>query len=158
LLAGLGLFVLPNKRRQARRDFHVKAEELEGRVVQVMRETFEHELARSVARVNEAIAPYTRFVRSQYDHMETMRVELNKVDTDMRALRYQIGEERKPLKAGVQATVLPKNPEIMLPRGLPPLMDDDVIEAAQVRVLSLDDGLPDDFDDDVPEGTRPDDI
>jgi hypothetical protein len=28
LLAGLGLFVLPNKRRQAKRDFHAKAEEL----------------------------------------------------------------------------------------------------------------------------------
>jgi small GTP-binding protein len=158
LLAGLGLFVLPNKRRQARRDFHIKAEELEGRVVQVMREAFEHELSRSIDRVNEAIAPYTRFVRSQYDHMELMRTELNKVDMDMRALRHQIGEDRPPLKPGVRATVLPPKPEIMLPRGLPPLFDEDtIIDAEHVRVLELDDGL-DDITREVPEGTRPEDI
>ena len=158
LLAGLGLFVLPNKRRQARRDFHLKADELERRVLQVMREQFEHELARSVGRIKEAIAPYTRFVRSQYDHMELMRTELNKADTDMRALRHQIGEERAPLKPGVRATVLPPKPEIMLPRGLPPLIDEDtIIDAEHVRVLELDDGL-DDLDREIPEGTRPEDI
>ena len=57
LLAGLGLFVLPNKRRQAKRDFHAKAEELEQRLIEVMGEQFEHELARSMDRVREAISP-----------------------------------------------------------------------------------------------------
>ena len=76
LLAGLGLFVLPNKRRQAKRDFHAKAEELEQRLIDVMREQFEHELARSMDRVREAISPYTRFVRSQFEHLEQMRTQL----------------------------------------------------------------------------------
>ncbi len=116
LLAGLGLFVLPNKRRQARRDFHAKADELEGRLMEVMREQFEHELARSIDRVREAIAPYTRFVRAQNDHLEQMRSELNAVDNDMRALRYRIGEERSALPS-VKATVLPPVSEVWLPRG-----------------------------------------
>ena len=94
VLAGIGLFVLPNKRRQAKRDFHAKAEELEQRLIEVMREQFDHELARSMDRVREAIAPYTRFVRSQNEHLERMRTELTAVDNDMRALRHRIGDER----------------------------------------------------------------
>src|SRR3712207_8370133 len=42
-----------NKRRQAKRDFHTKAEELEQRLIEVMREQFEHELTRSLDRVRE---------------------------------------------------------------------------------------------------------
>jgi hypothetical protein len=116
LLAGLGLFVLPNKRRQAKRDFHERAEELERRLVAVMREQFDHELARSMDRVREAIAPYTRFVRSQYEHLERMRAELTAVDNDMRALRHRIGEER-PLPEGQRPIMLPDASVAVLPRG-----------------------------------------
>ena len=106
LLAGLGLFVLPNKRRQAKRDFHARSEELEERLVAVMGEQFEHELARSMARVREAISPYTRFVRTQYEHLGQMGTELTSVDNDMRALRHRIGEERA-LPSGERAFGLP---------------------------------------------------
>src|SRR3712207_6053666 len=82
-----------NKRRQAKRDFHEKAEELEQRLIEVMREQFEHELARSMARVREAIAPYTRFVRTQHEHLGQMSAQLTAVDNDMRALRHRIGGE-----------------------------------------------------------------
>ena len=106
LLAGLGLFVLPNKRRQAKRDFHAKAEELEQRLIEVMREQFEHELARSMDRVREAISPYTRFVRSQFEHLEQMRTQLTAVDNDMRALRHRIGasHDSQRRRAGSRAT------------------------------------------------------
>jgi small GTP-binding protein len=133
LLAGLGLFVLPNKRRQAKRDFHAKAEELEQRLVEVMREQFEHELARSMDRVREAIAPYTRFVRSQYDHLELMRTELTAVDNDMRALRHRIGDERT-LPEGERTRVLTGVARDSTPRRLPEpeaeaVIDADVVEA-----------------------------
>ena len=65
LVAGLGLFVLPRKRRQARAISARRSEELEQRLIAVMSEQFEHELARSVDRIRDAIAPYTRFVRDQ---------------------------------------------------------------------------------------------
>lgn len=157
LLAGLGLFVLPNKKRQARRDFHAKAEELQERVIEVMREAFEHELARSIDRVNEAIAPYTRFVRTQYDHLELMRTELNKVDTDMRALRHRIGEERQMLP-GVRAVVLPQGADLMLPRGLPTSEVDEIIDAESRPLPRLDDGLEDEDEPEPEDGTRPEHI
>jgi hypothetical protein len=124
LLAGLGLFVLPNKRRQAKRDFHIKAEELEQRLIEVMREQFEHELARSMDRVRDAISPYTRFVHSQHEHLGQMRTQLTSVDNDMRALRHHIGGEPR-LPAGERTTALPAPVRASLPRGAPrPALDE----------------------------------
>ena len=132
LLAGLGLFVLPNKRRQARRDFHARAEELEQRLIEVMREQFEHELARSMTRVREAIAPYTRFVRSQYEHLEQMRAELTAIDNDMRALRHRIGDER-PLAPGERPAALPGAGETRRPLAIEPRADSDIIDVEIVE-------------------------
>jgi hypothetical protein len=153
LLAGLGLFVLPNKRRQAKRDFHAKAEELEQRLIEVMREQFEHELARSMDRVREAIAPYTRFVRSQNDHLERMRTELTAVDNDMRALRHRIGEDRA-LPPGERAAMLASPAEIWMPRSLAEPTPNEIIEAELVERPQRAEG-PDGAAEDI---TRPEDI
>jgi hypothetical protein len=156
LLAGLGLFVLPNKRRQAKRDFHAKAEELEERLIEVMREQFEHELARSMDRVREAIAPYTRFVRTQFEHLEQMRTQLTAVDNDMRALRHRIGGEPR-LAAGEQATALAGAAPAGLPQGIDRSALDEIIDAELVepRPRAEDGASGADDSEDV---TRPEDI
>ena len=133
LIAGLGLFVLPNKRRQARRDFHARAEELEQRLVQVMREQFEHELARSMDRVRDAIAPYTRFVRAQYDHLEQMRVELNGINNDMRALAHRIGDV-SALPSGQWGAILPRGADVWLPRSLAAPEPGEIIDAELIEL------------------------
>jgi small GTP-binding protein len=156
LLAGLGLFVLPNKRRQAKRDFRVKADELQTRLIAVMREQFEHELARSMDRVREAIAPYTRFVRSQYEHLETMERELTSINDDIRELRHRIGEAPNPaLSAGVrgrpapQGVVLPTEADIADDRAM--LGTGDGYFRSGEAVLPA---LPGE----QPEGSRPEDV
>src|ERR687894_466958 len=131
LLAGLGLFVLPNKRRQAKRDFHAKAEELEQRLVEVMREQFEHELARSIDRVREAISPYTRFVRTQFEHLGQMHTQLTAVDNDMRALRHRIGGEPR-LASGERTSALPGAAPAGLPVGTDGQALDQIIDAELV--------------------------
>jgi small GTP-binding protein len=93
VLAGLGLFILPNKRRTARNEFHVRSAELEERLVQVMRDQFEHELERSVTRIKDAIAPYTRFVRSSQAQLTELNGDLTGIDADLRTLRHQIGTD-----------------------------------------------------------------
>ncbi len=90
VLAGVGLFVLPVKRRQARKEFHTRSSELQERLVTVMREQFEHELNRSINRIEEAVAPYTRFVRSSQAEMEQMRDDLTGVRNELRSLRHRI--------------------------------------------------------------------
>lgn len=93
VLAGVGLFVLPMKRRNARKDFHERSEELEARLMDVMREQFESELNRSVARIADAISPYTRFVRSSQSKYETLQHEITTAQNDLRGIRHAIGAE-----------------------------------------------------------------
>jgi hypothetical protein len=92
VLAGVGLFVLPVKRRNARRDFHERSAELETRLMEVMREQFENELSRSVARIADAISPYTRFVRTSQEKYTALEAELTTVKDDLRSIRHAIGE------------------------------------------------------------------
>ena len=103
LVAGLGLFILPRKRRQSRAEFRRRSEELEQRLIDVMSNQFEHELARSVARIQDAIAPYTRFVRDQQAKFSKMREDLGAVRNDLRALRHRIGDPDANLSPGAVA-------------------------------------------------------
>src|SRR5699024_5998042 len=93
ILAGVGLFVLPVKRRNARKDFHERSTELEKRLMDVMSEQFENELNRSVARIADAISPYTRFVRSSQEKYRSLEEELETVRGDLSGIRHAIGEE-----------------------------------------------------------------
>ncbi|HEY8445981.1 MAG TPA: dynamin family protein [Thermomicrobiales bacterium] len=102
LVAGLGLFILPRKRRQTRQEFRRRSEELQERLMAVMSEQFEHELARSIQRIEDAVAPYTRFVRDQQAKLTQVESDLNEVQGELRALRYRIGD-----------------PEAATPRSLP---------------------------------------
>ena len=89
-LAGIGLFVLPAKRRSARTNFRKRSLELEERLMNVMREQFAHELQRSVTRIEDAIAPYTRFVRSSQEILTATNEELTSLRDELRSLRHRI--------------------------------------------------------------------
>jgi hypothetical protein len=105
LLAGLGLFILPRKRKQTREEFRKRSAELEQNLVGVMNEQFEHELQRSVNRMESAIAPYSRFVRDQHAKLTTTKGDLDQIVADLKGLRFKIGgaEESAPaLQAGVR--------------------------------------------------------
>lgn len=96
-VAGLGLFVLPFKRRQAREQFHSRSTELERNLMEVMREQFENELNRSVGRIADAISPYTRFVRSSEDRYQELQHELGEIGDQLRTLRHTIaGDPIRP--------------------------------------------------------------
>jgi small GTP-binding protein len=90
ILAGYGLFILPNRRRKAREEFREKTDALRGRLGEVVRRQFETELGRSIERMREAIAPYTRFVRSEHARMTRAGEELAAIDAEADALRAEI--------------------------------------------------------------------
>ena len=71
----------------------MRSAELEERLVEVMRDQFEHELERSVTRIKDAIAPYTRFVRSSQAQLISLNEDLTTIDADLRTLRHQIGTD-----------------------------------------------------------------
>ena len=90
ILAGYGLFILPNRRRKAREEFREKTDALRERLGEVVRRQFEAELGRSIERMREAIAPYTRFVRSEHARMSRAGEDLAAIDGEADALRAEI--------------------------------------------------------------------
>ncbi|HKH12175.1 MAG TPA: dynamin family protein [Rubrobacter sp.] len=90
LLAGLGFFILPNRRRKARREFREKTETLRAKLSEVVRRQFATELARSVEGMREAIAPYTRFVRTEHARMSRAGEDLAGIDDEVQALKAEI--------------------------------------------------------------------
>ena len=91
IIAGYGLFILPNRRRKARAEFREKTEALRERLREVLRRQFETELDRSVERMREAISPYTRFVRTEHARMSEARSTLSEITAEAEALRAEIG-------------------------------------------------------------------
>ena len=75
-LAILGLLVLPTKRRRAKRELTHKIQDLRQKLMSSLTEQFEQELERSVHRIRDAVAPYTRFVRAERQRLEETHNEL----------------------------------------------------------------------------------
>jgi small GTP-binding protein len=90
IVAGYGLFILPNRRRKAREEFREKTDSLRKRLGEVVRRQFQSESNRSVERMREAIAPYTRFVRSEHARMTSAGEDLAALDAETRALKDEI--------------------------------------------------------------------
>jgi hypothetical protein len=90
IIAGYGLFVLPNRRRRARREFREKTDSLRERLGEVVRRQFVAELNRSTERMRDAIAPYTRFVRTEHARMTEASSNLSEIDKEVEALKGEI--------------------------------------------------------------------
>ncbi len=87
----LALGILPNRRRQAKHDFRQKMEQLRLRVTSAMSDTFESELQRSLERIGEAIAPYSRFVRAEHTKVSQFTAEIAAVQQELAAIRERVG-------------------------------------------------------------------
>src|SRR5918997_1809864 len=90
IIAGYGLFVLPNRRRKARQEFREKTDSLRERLSEVVRRQFDSELNRSIERMRDAIAPYTRFVRTEHARMTEARSTLSEISEEVEALKGEI--------------------------------------------------------------------
>jgi len=90
VLAALGLFVIPAKRRKAKADLRAKIEDMKGRLMATMTTEFEQEMVRSLHRLEEAIAPYTRFVRAEREKLEQVQGKLKDTLEALKVLRVRI--------------------------------------------------------------------
>ena len=95
LVAALGLFILPNKRRQAKKDLAKKIAELRERLMQALTEQFNTAALASETRVRETVSPYTRFVSSERDRLEEHRTEVDDLGKRVAAMQAEIEEFSK---------------------------------------------------------------
>jgi hypothetical protein len=73
LLAAVGLYILPHRRKRAKAELKARVEALRAEVMASLRQHFAAEAGRSQGRIRNAIAPYVRFVRSEREHLERRR-------------------------------------------------------------------------------------
>jgi GTP-binding protein EngB required for normal cell division len=90
LLAALGLFILPHRRRRAKQDLKDKISTLRADLMNALSQQFRSEADGSQNRIREAIAPYTRFVRSERERLEGRREEIVALRTRIDELEARI--------------------------------------------------------------------
>ena len=89
-LAVGGFYVIPRRRRQAKLDFERRINQLRTHLKDVLTRQVHLELEQSTARINEAIAPYRRFVQSQQQQLDEARGELVATEDSLLRLRADI--------------------------------------------------------------------
>ncbi len=90
LVAALGLFVIPARRRAAKKDMAERLAALRLRLSTSLTVQFEKELNGSLQRINEATAPYSRFVRAEQGKLEQTRNGLTQAQQMQGRLRSEI--------------------------------------------------------------------
>ena len=93
--AAFGLFILPNRRRKAKIELGEKLTTLRANLVSELTEQFEREMRRSAQRVEDTIAPFARFVRSENDKLTEQYEQLNELEAHINGLRAQLQQSSK---------------------------------------------------------------
>jgi GTP-binding protein EngB required for normal cell division len=91
-LAVGGFYVIPRKRRQAKGDFQRRVSELRTHLKDVLTRQVHLELEQSGSRINEAIAPYRRFVQTQQQQLNEARSELVATEDALLRLRSELDQ------------------------------------------------------------------
>lgn len=92
VLAVVGLFILPVRRRKAKADLREKIESLRSKIMSGMTRQFDSEAAKSLGRIRDTIAPYDRFVRAEQVHLEGQKDRLLEIGSRLKALKESIVE------------------------------------------------------------------
>ena len=92
LMATLGFFVIPARRRQAKAEMRQKIGAMRAQLVRSLRLQFESEIERSLQRINEAIAPYTRFVRAEQAKLKDTQAELERIRNELIRIQAKVEE------------------------------------------------------------------
>jgi hypothetical protein len=90
LVATLGLFVIPARRRHGKAKLIEKISALKTQLSESLRGQFGKEIHHSLERTQEAIAPYTRFVRAERERMAEMEGKLKELKLETQRLRDKL--------------------------------------------------------------------
>jgi hypothetical protein len=90
LVAAVGLIIIPARRRQGKAKLNEKIAALRGQLSGSLRGQFEKEVQHSLERIQEAIAPYTRFVRAEREKMEETGKRLKDLKSRIERLTEKI--------------------------------------------------------------------
>jgi small GTP-binding protein len=99
VLAAIGFFILPARRQKAKEEMRRKVADVRKRLSDALSTQFATEITRSGDRIRAGIAPYSRFVRSEGEKLQTMEQELQGVSARLESLRIRI-QTRSSIETG----------------------------------------------------------
>jgi small GTP-binding protein len=85
-----GFALLPAKRRQAKRQFRAKVDELRDQLRESVERQFEREVDQSIGQIRERNEPFTRFVRAQRTRLSELRDSFVDLEGGLDRLRNEI--------------------------------------------------------------------
>jgi small GTP-binding protein len=91
-IALLGLFIIPARKRQAKSELRTKISSLRQQLTSSLRTQFENEMERGTQNIQEAIAPYSRFVRAEQGKLTDVQAGLEDTKNGLERLKVQVGE------------------------------------------------------------------
>jgi small GTP-binding protein len=90
LVAAGGLYIIPSKRRQVKRRFASKVQELRKQLSSVLTRQIHNEITASSDRINESIAPYRRFIMLQQEQVSEAQANLVTAENALLRLKGEI--------------------------------------------------------------------
>ena len=89
--AALGLLILPARKRKAKQEFAEKLEDLRTTLVDSLTTQFDREMRRSTQRIEDTIAPFTRFVRAEEEKLTAQQDQLVELEAQITGLQTILG-------------------------------------------------------------------
>ena len=90
VMAALGLFIIPTRRRNAKKEMRQKVKAMRDQLSESLSSHFNQEIERSLQEIRDTIKPYTRFVRSENEKNTAALKTLKKFNTEIINLSGEI--------------------------------------------------------------------
>jgi hypothetical protein len=91
--AALGLLVLPARKRKAKQEFSAKMTDLRTKLVSNLEQQFDREMRRGAQRIEDTIAPFDRFVRSERDRLTSQHHTMQELSAMVSDLIRQLEKQ-----------------------------------------------------------------
>jgi len=95
VMAALGLFIIPTRRRNAKKEMRAKVKMMRDQLTKSLSTHFNHEIERGLQEIKDTIAPYTRFIRSENEKNQLAHQALENYLGEIINLTDQIGSSGK---------------------------------------------------------------
>lgn len=92
LVAALGLFIIPARRRKAQKETRQKITEMREQLVAALDGHFLAEMKRSIQHIEETISPYTRFVRAEQNKNQEAQTTLEEIHQGLVQLQGKVDQ------------------------------------------------------------------
>jgi len=88
--ATLGLLILPMRRRKAKQQLEERLSDLRHQLMDSLSQQFDREMRRAIQRIEDTIAPFSRFVRAEKERLERHDRQLTDLETRILGLKGQV--------------------------------------------------------------------